>query len=159
MSSFGDALREKIEVLEDELQEYEDAISRIKPKLEVLTELLEEEEGKKSPTSRKKRPGRPKGSRSKSSSSKKSASSSKKQSSTTTEDDALYREAVSTLPGGKGSSEEDQKRAIARFNPAPRVDVGSGGVKAGSKEEVLGNQGSPSEKAHSRTSIEDDEGE
>lgn len=159
MSNFVEALKEKVEALEDELQEYEDAVSRIQSKIEVLNELIEEEGGKTNPS--KKKSGRPKGSRNrKTSSSKKSSSSakSKKTKEQIEAEKALYKEAVNTLPGGKGSSEEEQQKAIARFNPAPRIDPGSGGVKAGDKESVLGNADSPSSKSHVRISI-DDEGD
>lgn len=63
MSSFSDALREKISLLQDEKEELEDSLSRVSGKLEILQELLDEEEGK--PVARveetpKRKPGRPK---------------------------------------------------------------------------------------------------
>src|SRR5574338_745548 len=64
MSSFSEALREKISLVQDEKEELEDSITRITGKLEILQELLDEEEGKSSSLADveappKRKPGRP----------------------------------------------------------------------------------------------------
>lgn len=62
MSSFSDALREKISLLQDEKEELEDSLSRISGKLEILQELLDEEEGQPAPVveeAPRRKPGRP----------------------------------------------------------------------------------------------------
>lgn len=134
MSDLAAALRDKISALEDEKEELEDSLARIELKLETFVELLAEEIGESSepPKLRKKVRGRPKGVKNK------KAEEVKKSSTSSAPADSLWEEASRRLPdGSKGSTPEDQARALKRFNPTPRPSPNYG-VKAGTPEQVMG---------------------
>lgn len=124
MSELSEALENKITVLEDEKE-------RIDEKILLLQELLELEAGEDlavTPKSRKKRTGRPKGSKNKKTTPSKHAPK-----------DDLYEEAmaqVAKLEGG-GTSAELQKRRTSNFNPAARPHNRTpSNVHAGTKKDV-----------------------
>jgi hypothetical protein len=150
MTDLVAALQDKISALEDEKEELEDALARIEIKLETYAELLAEESGEAAPAPKKR--GRPKGSKN-----KKRTPAKKKQPANAPKDE-LWEQAAGSVPDG-GSTAEDQKRAMARFNPTPR-DNPNYGVKAGTMEEVMGDD-SPTKKGkgHVNISVEDSKGE
>ena len=145
MTNLEEALRDKISALDDEKEELEDALNRIVIKLETYEELLAEETGEEAPAPVKKRGrGRPRGSKGKKTSAK--ASNAPK--------DELWEQAEGSLPeGSSGSTAEEQKKAIRRFNPVPRTPPNYG-VKAGKPEDVLGDQ--KKNKSNVNISVEDD---
>lgn len=154
MSDLAAALRDKISALEDEKEELEDSLTRIEIKIETFAELLAEETGEEAPVTApaKGRRGRPKGSKNKKPA--KVAKPSKKES--TAPKDELWAQASSTLPdGSKGSTAEEQARAVARFAPTPRP-AANYGVKAGTMEEVMGTAEAKAKKSHTNVTIEDD---
>lgn len=149
MSDLAAALRDKISALEDEKEELEDSLARIELKLETFSELLAEETGEAAPATaapRKKSRGRPKGSKNKKTTAKKSAPAPK--------DNPAWAEASGRLPdGSKGSTAEEQARAVQRFNPTPRPSPNYG-VKAGTPEEVMGTKADP-KKSNVSIEVED----
>lgn len=119
MTSFTDALNEKIAELEDEK-------SRIDEKIELLRELLESEANVETTAQAvaKKRPGRPRGSRNKKASVHAIA-------------DALFEESTRQLAAsGQGTTPEEQARMVKKFKPVPRPGRNYGGVHAGTKAQV-----------------------
>ncbi len=149
MTDLATALRDKISALDDEKEELEDALNRIIIKLETYEELLAEETGEDAPAPAKKRGrGRPKGSKGKKNSGKKETKASN------APRDELWEQAEGSLPeGSSGSTAEDQKKAIRRFNPVPRTPPNYG-VKAGKPEDVLGDQ--KDKKSNVNISVEDE---
>lgn len=139
-------LRDKISALGDEKEELEEALNHIIIKLETYEELLADETGEDAPTPSKKRArGRPRGAKNKKTSANKSSNAPK---------DALWEQAEGSLPeGSSGSTAEEQKKAIRRFNPVPRTPPNYG-VKAGKPEDVLGDQ--KNKKSNVNISVEDD---
>lgn len=153
MSDFIAALQAKIVDLEKEKSHVDD-------KIELLNELLEAElrcedqTSHPTPSPKKRRAGRPRGSRNKKSSKGKKDSSSKH----AVKDD-LYDEAmtqVERLDGG-GTSVELQQSRTRNFNPIPRaVTRTDSNVHAGTKQEVdAARQGSAN--ADATISVNDDE--
>jgi len=149
MTNLEEALRDKISALDDEKEELEDALNRIVIKLETYEELLAEETGEEAPAPAKKRGrGRPKGSKGKKTLATKSPKNSN------APKDELWEQAENSLPEGQsGSTAEEQKKAIRRFNPVPRTPPNYG-VKAGKPEDVLGDQ--KKNKSNVNISVEDD---
>ncbi len=151
MSNFAQVLSDKIEALQDERDELEDAISRINTKLETLEELLSEEEDRPpvrgEPKAKRKR-GRPKGSK-------------KKVTKASTEDEKLsaelYEEAIATLPE-EGTTPELQEKLVKRYRPLPRAtDSGPGpGITTGTLKDVKDKMGNTTPKSDRTISIEDD---
>lgn len=135
MSDFIKALEGKIKALQKEKTEHESAIAAIESKLELLGELYWEEMGQPVPAttntpSKKRKPGRPKGSTKKNKVSKtmKHAVA-----------DDLYEEAmrqVNSLEGG-GTSKDLQERMVKRYSPQPRPQRELGpGITAGTKKQI-----------------------
>ncbi len=123
MTNLTDALQEKIDELEEEKE-------RIDTKIELLQELLGiETDTEAPPTPKKRRAGRPKGSKSR----KKTATSKH------APEDDVYEEAmrqVAKLEGG-GTSLELQKSRTTSFNPTTRPQRSKpSNVHAGTKEQV-----------------------
>ena len=152
MSKLEEALQEKISILEDEKEEYADAIERIDVKLETYRELLAEESGTPAPKKR----GRPKKATTKSPAKKRGRP--RKENPEDEKNKALYEEAVNSLPDGStGTTEEQHERARRRFNPTPRGDIGQPGVNVGSTK---GKPPAPDEKpapaGHKTISMDDD---
>ncbi len=151
MTNLEEALRDKISALDDEKEELEDALNRIVIKLETYEELLAEETGEEAPAPapvKKRGRGRPKGSKGKKTSANKVAKASN------APKDELWEQAENSLPEGQsGSTAEEQKKAIRRFNPVPRTPPNYG-VKAGKPEDVLGDQ--KKNKSNVNISVEDD---
>lgn len=144
MTNFVDALQEKIDELED-------AKSRIDEKIELLRELLESEAGPLDAVSlaaatgtvSKKRPGRPKGAKS------------RKVQSIHGLDDELFAEAQKQLAeSGEATTPELQERMTRRFKTVPRPAHNYGNIKAGTKKEV-DEARSASMKTDSHVSVED----
>ena len=142
MNELVAALNRRISELDDEIEELTASLSRAQDRREMYVEMLETEERDTAPTpvptapathphvlplpapapipapeSKKKR-GRP----------SKVTSVPAKQS--------VVEESVAPPPGGSTTPEE-QARAIARFKPLPRSDSSYGGIKVGSKQDVL----------------------
>lgn len=138
MSDLMQALKDRISILGDEIEELEDSLLRKRAKQETYEELLAEEQGlSKTPSSGKKKRGRPKGSKGKKA-----------------QTDALYDEAVSNLGEG-ASTPELQKKRIEQYSPDRRVLEGLGpGIRAGTKQQVLGDS---SDKPSAVVSIGDGE--
>lgn len=141
MSNFVKALESKIKVLQEERAEHEEAIEAIDAKLELLNELHAEEGGEPvaeaPPAPKKRKPGRPKGSKNKKTPAKKADP--KKGASGHGVDDDLYQEAVRQLANLEegGTSKELQERMVKRFNPQPRPQRTLGpGITAGTKKDV-----------------------
>jgi hypothetical protein len=134
MSDLVTALRDRISALVDERGELEDTLSRINVKIETYEELLSEETGDTGSTVAPKRTkGRPRGSKNK--------KTVKDVKSPSVPEDELLEQAVNNLPDGSaGTSAEEQRKAIRRFNPAAR-EASNYGVKAGNPKDVLGDQG------------------
>lgn len=150
MNNFAQALMNKIEALQDERDELEDALSRANTKLEALEELLSEEEDRPpvrgEPKAKRKR-GRPKGSKKKVADKETSA-----------EDEALYAEAVATLPE-EGTTPEMQEKLVNRYRPIPRAtDSGPGpGITTGTLKDIKDKRRSNATPKSDKTiSIEDD---
>jgi hypothetical protein len=153
MSDLATALRDKISALADEKEELEDALNRIVIKIETYEELLAEETGESTPastpTAKGKGRGRPKGSKNK-------RIGKKGPKDATAPKDELWEQAAGSLPdGSKGSTAEDQARAVARFAPTPRP-AANYGVKAGTMEEVMGTKEDKAKKSHTNVTVEDD---
>lgn len=155
MSDLAEALRDRISALEDEREELEDALNRVTAKIGTLEELLVEEEGGvPTPAPAKRKPGRPKGSKNKKAPAKKRTTKKSTKTSAHAVEDDLWKEATASLPGGaSASTPEEQARARARYNPAPRTQPNYG-VKAGKPEDVLGDQGK--KKSNVSIAVEDD---
>ncbi|MBD3261592.1 MAG: hypothetical protein GF334_07925 [Candidatus Altiarchaeales archaeon] len=158
MTDLIEALQERISALQDEKEELEDSLSRVEAKLEAYEDLLSEELGEESPAPvrKKKRPGRPKGSRSKKKASgkKKSPAKPAKKAPSYAQADELWEQARSSLPAGvNGTTPEEQERARQRFRPAPRPQVHYG-VKAGKPEDVMEDAGK--KRSNANISVEDD---
>lgn len=151
MNDLVSALENRISLLQDEKQELEDSLARINAKLDAYIDLLVEEKGEDiSVSPPKRKPGRPKGSRSRKSSTSKTKKD--KKSKHAVKDD-LWEEASNSLPGGVSlTSQEEQKRAINRYNPSPRP-APQYGVKAGDPKEVLG---TTEKNSHVNISVEND---
>jgi len=152
MSDLATALRDKISALDDEKEELEDALNRIITKIETYEELLAEETGEDppapTPTAKGKGRGRPKGSKNK-------RMGKRGPNASTAPKDDLWDQASKSLPdGSKGSTAEEQARAVARFAPTPRP-AANYGVKAGTIEEVMGTKENKS-KSHTNVTVEDD---
>jgi len=152
MNKLEEALKEKISILEDEKEEYVDAIERIEVKLETYRELLAEETGEAAPKKR----GRPKKATTKASAKKRGRP--RKENPEDEKNKALYDEAVNSLPDGStGTTTEQSERARRRFNPMPRGDIGQPGVVVGSTK---GKPPEPDQKpdpsGHKTISMDDD---
>ncbi|KKK93315.1 hypothetical protein LCGC14_2694080, partial [marine sediment metagenome] len=115
MSKLEEALQEKISILEDEKEEYADAIERIEVKLETYRELLAEETGEAAPKKRgrpktPKKRGRPKKKDAKAPAKKRGRP--RKENSEDEKNKQLYEEAVNSLPDGStGTTAEQHERA------------------------------------------------
>ena len=152
MNKLEEALQEKISILEDEKEEYADAIEHIEVKLETYRELLAEETGEAAPKKR----GRPKKATTKAPAKKRGRP--RKEGSEDAKNKQLYEEAVNSLPDGTtGTTKEQQERAVRRFNPMPRPEDRHGGVNVGSTK---GKPPAPDEKpdpqGHKTISMDDD---
>lgn len=116
MSEFADALRKKIQALEDEKAVLTEALD---DKIAVLTEMLASETGGSAlpVVAAKRKPGRPK---------KVVAPVSEapaKKKAATAEDVALFEEAQSALLSRGGGTDPEQAAKIAkRFAPTPRAE-------------------------------------
>ena len=154
MSKLEEALQEKISILEDEKEEYADAIECIEVKLETYRELLAEETSEAAPKKRGR--GRPKKAATKAPAKKRGRP--RKKSPEDEKNKQLYDEAVNSLPDGStGTTTEQHERALRRFNPTPRGDIGQPGVNVGSTK---GKPPAPNEKpdpsGHKTISMDDD---
>lgn len=174
MNKFSKALETKLQSLQEERAAHEDAIKSIDGKLEVLNQLCAEDaqviEGKLSllneifgvvpeekteptpPALKKRKPGRPKGSKAK------GTKAGKKSTSTHALDDDLFQEAMRQLATreGGGTSKDFQESRVKSYRPQPRPDRNLGpGITAGTKKQV--EQAQQSRKIDANVSI--DEGE
>jgi len=128
MTDFSNAVRAKILELEDEKSEYEDAIAHVDSKIALLEELLEDEPPAPSSSGTKKRkPGRPKGSKNKKTAKRsKTTKSAKKTSTGQSNLDPSILEEASKL---EGTDPEIAKRLASRrfvANPRPPSSYGPG---------------------------------
>jgi len=160
MSNLEEALRDKISLLEAEKlglqKELEEALQRIDSQIEVCESLLNGDvdgllETKPAPKKR----GRPKGSGTKAKSPAKKRA--RKKSPEDEKNKKLYEEAVGSMPDGStGTTAEQHDRAVRRFNPTPRGEIGQSGIAVG------GNKGKPTltqepdPHGHKTISMEDD---
>jgi hypothetical protein len=155
MSKLEEALREKIELLREEKEELEDALSRIDSQIEVCEGLLCDEADDARENVPKKR-GRPRKTAPKAPAKKRGRPRKK---TAPKVDDALlqeYEEARNSLPDGStGTTPEQQQRAVRRFKPALRNPIAQGGVVVGSTKGKPGTQ-EPDPAGHSTISMEDD---
>jgi len=161
MSKLQEALREKIEFLLDEKEEFEDALQRIASQLDLCEELLTGEleevpEVESEPKPKKKRSPRKPAVKT---APKKQKRVPKKKSKTSAEEELRQREydaAVNSLPPGVSSTTPDeQNRAINRFKPFPRPPVSHGNVTVGSTKGKPEHR-KPASKGHDVISIDDD---
>lgn len=128
MSKLSEALEEKISELQDEKEELEDSLSRVDTKIEAFEEMLVEELGgsafkkrkaKIASTNPKKR-GRP-----------------RKKKGADPDVQAEYEASLKSLPEGQATTPEQAAAAVQRYNPTPRPEANYGGVKHGTKKQVL----------------------
>jgi hypothetical protein len=161
MSNLEEALRDKISVLEAEKiglqEELKEAFQRIDSQIEVCESLLNGDvDGLLEVKSEPKKRGRPKGTKAKTPAKKRARP--RKKNPEDAKNKQLYDEAVNSLPDGStGTTAEQHERALRRFNPTPRGDIGQPGVNVGSTK---GKPPSPDEKpdpaGHKTISMEDD---
>ncbi len=159
MSKLEEALRDKISILEAEKiglqEELEEAFQQIDSKIELCEGLLNGEVDGLLEAAPKKR-GRPKKTGAKVPDKKRGRP--RKEGAEDEKNKQLYEEAVNSLPDGStGTTKEQQERAVRRFNPTPRGDIGQPGVNVGSTK---GKPPAPDQKpdpaGHKTISIDDD---
>lgn len=155
MNKLEEALQEKISGLEDEKEELEAAIEHIDLKLETYRELLAEETGEEIVPTPKKR-GRPKKTAAKGVTKRRGRPKKKVSPEIEEQDRKLYEEAKGSLPGGfSATTDEEQEKAVNRFNPQPKGPLSHPGVTVGSTK---GNPAAlaPDPRGHKTISMEDD---
>jgi len=141
----------RISELDDAIEETEDTLGRLIAKREIYVELRSDEAGEDVPTptvAKKKRGrGRPRGAKNKKKASEPADEVDSKK-------DALWEQAQNSLPLDKVTSPEEQERAVRRFNPTARP-AANYGVKSGTPEQVLGDQGED-RKSNVHITVEDE---
>jgi len=155
MGKLEEALQEKIELLLEEKDELESSLQRVGSQLELCQGLLSGEIEGFLETEPKKKRGRPKKTAAKSPAKKRGRPRKKVAPEIEEARQQEYDAAKNSLPDGTtGTTVEEQKRAIRRFNPAPRGPEAHHGITIGSTK---GKPGPPEEVAtgHSTISMED----
>jgi hypothetical protein len=158
MGKLEEALRDKISLLEAkkiELQgELEEAFQQIDSQVELCESLLTGDVDGFLEDSPKKR-GRPKKTDAKSPAKKRGRP--RKKSPEDEKNKKLYEEAVNSLPeGSTGTTAEQQERAVRRFNPTPRGEIGQPGVAVGGNKGKPAPTKEPDSHGHKTISMEDD---
>ena len=127
MTDFASALNEKILDLQGRRDELEEELASVDARIEVLSGILAEEQGKPVEVSEKKKRGRPAGS--------KSGSKATPVNTPVPADDPVLREALTM----EGTDPVVAERLKKRFNPQRRAPDSRGpGIRAGNKQDVLG---------------------
>jgi len=163
MGKLEEALQEKVRLLTEEKVELEATlattewhIQQIESQLELCEGLLSGDvSGVLEAAPAPKKRGRPKGSTNKSKAPVKKRA--RKKGPEDEKNKKLYEEAVSSLPDGStGTTAEQQERAVRRFNPTPRGEIGQPGVAVGGNKGKPAPTKEPDPHGHKTISMEDD---